>query len=206
MHNQPTASPRRGAGAPRWLRTLHIWIGLWGALGAVLYGSTGLLMSHRFGDGAWPQGEARDAGRSTLSVPAQAQTSAEALSLWLQDAHGLEAQIIRKPKDGDTGKPWSLSGGTAGAGWTLDYRPGEGEAQLKRSDYTPLAALNRLHKAVAGGVGWRLLGDSFAVCMILLGISGLWLWVRGRSPGRIATGIAGASAVATALALASHLL
>ena len=206
MHNDSTASPRRNTGAPRWLRTLHIWIGLWGALGAVLYGSTGLIMSHRFGDGAWPQGDSREAGRSTLSVPAQAQASAEALSLWLEDAHGLGAQIIRKPKPGETDKPWSLTGGTASEGWTLEYRPGDAEAQLKRTDYTTLAALNRLHKAYAGGPGWRLLGDSFAVCMILLGLSGLWLWLRGRSAKKITAGIVGTSAVATAVVLISNLL
>lgn len=206
MHNDTTASPRRSNGSQRWLRTLHLWIGLWGALGAVLYGSTGLIMSHRFGDGAWPQGDSSEAGRSTLSVPAPAQASAEALSLWLQDTQGLDAQIIRKPKPGETGKPWSLSGGTASEGWTLEYRPGDAEAQLKYTRYTPLAALNRLHKAYAGGIGWRLLGDSFAVCMIFLGLSGLWLCLRGRTARKVALGIAGTSALALAFVLASHLL
>jgi hypothetical protein len=44
-----------------------------------------------------------------------------------------------------------------------------------------LAVLERLHKGVGGGVAWILLGDSFALAMIALGISGLLLWSRGRS-------------------------
>lgn len=206
MQTPTIAAPRRGTGGARWIRTLHIWIGLWGALGAVLYGSSGLIMSHRFGDGAWPQGDSSDAGRSTLAVPLQARGSAETLSLWLEDAHGLDAQLIRKPREGETGKPWTLSGGSARDGWSLDYVPGSAEAQLKRTRYTPLAALNRLHKAIAGGMGWRLLADSFAVCMVLLGLSGLWLWLRSRSAKTITAGIAGTSAVATALVLVLNLL
>ena len=39
----------------------------------------------------------------------------------------------------------------------------------------------RLHKNVGGGIGWRMLSDSFAIGMLLLGISALWMWARGRS-------------------------
>jgi len=41
--------------------------------------------------------------------------------------------------------------------------------------------------------------------MILPGISGRWLWARRRGVGKIATGIVGAPALATALTLASRL-
>ena len=65
---------------------------------------------------------------------------------------------------------------------------------------------NVVEHGYAGGPGWRLLGDSFAVCMILLGLSGLWLWLRGRSAKTITAGIVGTSAVATAVVLISNLL
>ena len=50
-------SVRRSNTTYRWIRQLHLWIGAWGALAAVIYGFTGLVMNHRFGDGAWPQGK-----------------------------------------------------------------------------------------------------------------------------------------------------
>jgi Uncharacterized protein conserved in bacteria len=108
FHDPPTMSaiapnrpaPRPRAALHRWIRRIHLWIGAWGALAAVLYGATGLIMSHRFGDNAWPQGDSAETGRTTLAVPATARTSAEALSLWLREAHGLDAQTIRKPKPG----------------------------------------------------------------------------------------------------------
>lgn len=213
----PLAPPRRKGALHRWIRRIHLWIGAWGALAAVLYGTTGLIMSHRMGENAWPQGESAEIGRTTLTVPAEARTSAEALSLWLRDTQGLDAQTIRKPKPGgEGGKPregerrgpsgWSLSGGTASASWSLDYTPGAETAELKRTRHSPLAAFTRLHKAVAGGDGWRLLGDSFAIGMILLGISGLLLWARGRTPKQMLLSVFAASLAASLLVLVPNLL
>lgn len=212
--NRPAPRPR--ASLHRWIRRIHLWIGAWGALAAVLYGTTGLIMSHRMGDNAWPQGDSKEIGRTTLAVPAEARTSAEALSLWLRDRQGLDAQNIRKPKpEGRGGEKggerrgpsgWSLSGGTASESWSVEYVPGAETAELKRTRHSSLAAFTRLHKAVAGGDGWRLLGDSFAIGMILLGISGLLLWARGRTPKQMLVSVFGASLVATLLVLVPNLL
>lgn len=202
------AARRPRANLHRWIRQLHLWIGAWGALAAVLYGSTGLIMSHRFGDGAWPQGNNAELDKRELPVPAPARASAEALSLWLAQAEGLEAQIIRKPPPGEPAKGperWTLNGGTASEGWTLEYKVGSGTAELKRSEYSTLAALNRLHKASSGGPGWRILGDSFAICMILLGLSGLWLWARGRTPRQMLVSVTAVSATAMIVVLVANL-
>ena len=64
---------------------------------------------------------------------------------------------------------------------SLEYAPGDETARLKRNLHSPLAAFNRLHKGVGGGAWWTLLADSFAIGMLLLGISGIWMWARGRS-------------------------
>ena len=37
----------------RWMRQIHLWIGAWGALATVVYGFTGLVLNHRFGDDAF---------------------------------------------------------------------------------------------------------------------------------------------------------
>ena len=188
-------SRRRSNTTYRWIRQVHLWIGAWGALAAVIYGFTGLVMNHRFGDGAWPQGESEERARVTLQVPTEAQASAEALSLWLRDTQGLDAQVIRKgPPGGDKGgakkegakkdaqpPKWTLSGGTATDAWSLEYAPGSASADVKHTSHDTLAAFNRLHKGVGGGIGWTILADSFAIGMLLLGLSGLWMWARGRS-------------------------
>ena len=168
-----------------------------------------LVLNHRFGDNAWPQGDSKEVAKVELTVPASARTSAEALSLWLQQTQGLEAQTIRKGAPGGergrgSGQPgdrgdgarqgerngngkaaaslpkWNLSGGTARSSWALEYVPGSDTADLKKNRQTPLAGLNRLHKGVGGGWAWIVLADSFAIGMLLLGLSGLWMWARGR--------------------------
>jgi hypothetical protein len=198
------AMPGPSLRAHRWVRQLHLWIGAWGALAAVLYGFTGLVMNHRFGDNPWPQGESSEQARLVLAVPSEARGSAEALSLWLHDHQQLEAQTIRKgPPRGREGGPeqWSLSGGDARASWSLQYTPGATEVEVRHSRQSWLAAFNRLHKAVGGGAAWVLLADSFALAMLLLGLSGLWMWARGRNPRQLVASVLGASTLVLALVL-----
>ena len=187
--------PQRRNTSYRWVRQLHLWIGAWGALAALLYGITGLVMNHRIGDGAWPQGDSTETARITLRIPADARATPEQLSLWLRQHRQLDAQLIRKSGPGGSeGKPapkWNLSGGTAGNSWSVEYLPGSETATLKRSHHSPLAALNRLHKAIGGGLLWVLLADSFAIGMVLLGLSGIWMWARGRSPRELVFSVMG---------------
>lgn len=198
--NASATAPRRNNTTYRWIRQFHLWVGAWGALAAILYGITGLVMNHRFGDGAWPQGDSAEAGKTSLSIPAAARATPEQLSLWLRDSQHLDAQVIRKGgpggnRGGDPKQPpkWNLSGGTASNAWSLEYAPGSETAELKRNTHSPLAAFNRLHKGVGGGGWWILLADSFAIGMLLLGLSGIWMWARGRSPKEMLLSVMGLS-------------
>ena len=186
-----TGAPAARNRSYRVVRQLHLWLGAWGALAAIVYGFSGLVMNHRFGDSAWPQGDSDEVGREQLAVPAGERSTPEQLSLWLKANHGLDAQVIRKGapgggerRDGAGGPPpkWSLGGGSATDAWSVEYTPGQDHAELKRTHHSTLAAFSRLHKGVGGGWAWLLLADSFAIGMLLLGISGIWMWLRGRGP------------------------
>ena len=78
---------------------------------------------------------------------------------------------------------------------------GAAEAEIKHSRQSWLAAFNRLHKAVGGGAGWVLLADSFALAMLLLGLSGLWMWARGRNARQMAVSVLGVSTVVLVVVL-----
>ena len=199
-------TPTSRNGSYRLVRQFHLWIGAWGALAAIVYGFSGLVMNHRFGDGAWPQGENEELGRESLSVAAEARATPEQLSCGSTPPTGsmrrssardrLAVSGGNRPGGGERGgsspvrrdrrqpaaPKWTLSGGTAREAWSLEYTPGAESAELKRSAHSPLSAINRLHKGVGGGWAWILLADSFAIGMLLLGISGIWMWLRGRSP------------------------
>jgi hypothetical protein len=204
-----TSTRRQGATTYRWIRQIHLWIGAWGALAAVIYGFTGLVMNHRFGDGAWFQGDSEERARTTLQIPADAQSSPEQLSLWLKSTQGLVAQVIRKgppgggkdAKDAKQAPKWTLSGGSATDAWSLDYAPGSSTAEVKRTRHDTLASFNRLHKGVGGGIGWTILADSFALCMLLLGLSGIWMWARGRGAKEIVVSVLGVSLAAMLIVL-----
>jgi hypothetical protein len=200
----------------RVVRQLHLWIGAWGALAAILYGFSGLVLNHRFGDGAWPQGHSEETGRGKIAVPAAARATPEALSLWLRANRGLDAQVIRKGPAGGAGggkregggppPKWSLSGGTATDAWTVEYSPGDAEAEFKSTHHSTLSAVNRLHKGVGGGWAWLLLADSFAIGMLLLGLSGIWMWLRGREPKDMLLSVFALSVTVLAVVLGPALL
>jgi hypothetical protein len=197
MEGSTRSAAARRSTTHRWIRQLHLWIGAWGALAAVLYGFTGLVMNHRSGDHPWPQGDSIDTGRVVLQVPVQARSSVEALSLWLQQDQQLDVRSIRKgpPRGGPEDSPehWNLSGGNARDSWALQYAPGADIAEVRHSRQTWMAAFNRLHKTVGGGLAWTLLADSFAIGMLLLGLSGLWMWARGRDARRMVVSVLGVS-------------
>lgn len=199
----PASAPlTRRSSVYRWVRQLHLWIGAWGAIAAIVYGFTGLVMNHRFGDGAWPQGSSAPSGSLMLEVPAAVRTTPDALTAWLQATHGLDTQRVRKSEAGGgelAGKPvaarekWTLTGGTARQAWSLDYVPGNVTAEVKQERHAALSALNRLHKAYGGGGAWIVLADSFAIGMLLLGLSGIWMWARGRTPKQLLLSVLAAS-------------
>ena len=208
----PAASPQtarrrpanRGLGAYRWMRQIHLWVGAWGALAAVLYGITGFVMNHRFAM-VLPQGDSVEVARLTVAVPADRRGDPDALLAWLAATHDLRDGSIRRGPpgrgaDGDGADAWSLRGGNARNTWSASYAPGAATIEFSESQASWLASANRLHKSI-GGNAWILLSDSFAIAMTLLGISGLWMWARGRRPRTLLLSVVGASTLISAVIL-----
>jgi hypothetical protein len=234
------------------MRQLHLWIGAWGAIAAILFGVSGFMQNHR---AVWrlPQGDSTEVSKIELAVPESARASREALRAWLRDEQHIYVENQRVPpgrsgksrgaeslavesrdraaragetqggespggasrigdprggasrrgeaggqrsedsRDADargstTGDPrvaqqvqWNFTGGSARVVTQVEYVEGAPTATVRTNVQSPLAVLERLHKGVGGGVAWILLGDSFALAMMALGISGLLLWSRGRS-------------------------
>jgi hypothetical protein len=196
------------------MRQLHLWIGAWGAIAAILFGVSGFMQNHR---AVWrlPQGDSTEVSKIELAVPESARASREALRAWLRDERHINVENQRvppgrgdearssesqggesrrgdrragDPRGSETSSPrvaqqvqWNFTGGSARVVTQVEYVGGAPTATVRTNVQSPLAVLERLHKGVGGGVAWILLGDSFALAMIALGISGLVLWSRGRS-------------------------
>jgi len=80
----------------RWVRQIHLWIGAWGAVAAILFGVTGFLQNHR---AVWklPQGESTEVSRVELPVPESARISREVMRDWLRSTQHLDVESGRGP-------------------------------------------------------------------------------------------------------------
>lgn len=189
----------------RLIRQLHLWIGAWGAVAAIVFGISGFMQNHR-GIMKLPQGDATEISSVELEVPETARASREAMRGWLHDTQRIDVESQRPRGEGGRGggpdgagpgggKRWMFNGGNARIITQVEYTEGASTVTVRKSENSPLATLERLHKGVGGGVAWILLGDSFAVAMVTLGISGLILWARGRNARQMVFSIVGAAVV-----------
>jgi hypothetical protein len=200
------ATKGRGARTHRVIRQLHLWVGAWGALAAILFGFSGFLQNHR-AVLKLPQGESVELSKADIEVPEAARASPEALRDWLRDTQHIPIDSVRAQPGGEggaqRGEPggsrsrgggrWTFNGGNARITWSAEYTPGATTVQVRNTEQTPLAIMSRLHKGVGGGVAWILLGDSFALAMIALGASGIYMWARGRSAKQMLLSVFGAA-------------
>jgi hypothetical protein len=307
--NTQLAGRLRGVRMHRLMRQLHLWIGAWGAIAAILFGISGFMQNHR-AVLKLPQGDSTEVSKADLAVPESARVSRDALRAWLRDEQHInvenqrgrggesrgaesrggasragdspggklragearfgdpgggesregepppagprageswggeseaeprgadagdgEARAVESrgavgdqrggnargqrrggllagdPRGGEPGSEragdptalqrgrWNFNGGNARVVTQVEYVEGARTATVRTNVQSPLAVLARLHKGVGGGVAWILLGDSFALAMIALGISGLVLWSRGRTLRQMIFSIVGVALV-----------
>jgi uncharacterized protein len=191
----------------RLIRQLHLWIGAWGAVAAILFGLTGFVQNHR-AVLKLPQGESIEVSRIELPVPAADRKSPDVLRDWLRDEQhfDIERQRIEAGKAVEFNgqripQPahWMFLGGNARTTLQGDYSEGANLITLRTIVQSPLAVMSRLHKGVGLGLSWILLTDSFALAMVVLGISGLLLWSRGRTKRQMVFSVVGAAVVIVVL-------
>jgi len=183
--------PRAGVVFLRWLRTIHLWVGLWGALLGFLFGLTGILLNHR---AVLKIPLERAVQRSSeLALPeAGGPQSAEQLAQWLQAELGMKPQSVRAkaepPKtvrwaDREVEQParWTVNLQSPQRGVNAEYLVGNRYVRLETQDATPIGTLTRLHTATGVGAFWVLLADTIAGGFMVLSVTGLLLWSRLRA-------------------------
>lgn len=183
------AAAQRGR-THRIVRQLHLWIGAWGAIAAILFGTTGFVQNHR-AVMKLPQGESVDLSKVELEVPEAVRATPESLRDWLRNDQHIPIDNFRAQPGGPTelggqrmkqAGRWMFNGGNSRITWSAEYVPGNTTVQVRNTEQSFLATLLRLHKGVGGGTAWILLTDTFALSMVLLGITGIIMWGRGRTP------------------------
>jgi hypothetical protein len=198
----------------RVIRQIHLWIGAWGAIAAILFGITGFVQNHR-DIWALPQGDSIDVSTVVVPVPEAARATPEGLREWLHGEQHLdtgEAQVRPGEPVEFNGQSipqparWSFAGGNTRIVEEVQYFTGAPTLTVHTTRQTLLAVMISLHKNEGAGLPWLLLEDSFALALIGLGISGLWMWARGRNMRQMVFSIVGAAAVVLLVVAASAIV
>lgn len=171
-----------------WLRKIHLYVGLWGAVFGLLFGATGILLNHR----AILKIPVEKTVQSTaqLTLPANNFSTPEEMSKWLQkelDFAPVAPPIVKSQpakivlwNDLEVQQPerWTIALNRPGRGVSAEYFVGNRFVKLDHVDATPIGTLTRLHMSVGVSAFWILLADSIAGSLILLSITGLLLWTQ----------------------------
>lgn len=171
-----------------WLRKIHLYVGLWGAVLGLLFGATGILLNHRSIMKIPLDKSVQKTAQ--LPLPAQGLTSLEQMSTWLQQELQFTPQQVTQAKSQPARKVvwagqevmqperWSINMHSPQRGVNVEYFVGNRFVKLDHVDATPIGTLTRLHMAIGVGAFWVLLSDTIAGSLILLSITGLLLWTQ----------------------------
>lgn len=172
----------------RWLRKIHLYVGLWGAALGLIFGATGLLMNHR---AILRIPLEKTVQRSAqLQLPGRGFATPEDMARWLLDElkidrpmqSRLKAEPARPVSWGDRAllqpERWTFNWQSPGRGVNAEYFVGNRFVKVETQDATPIGTLMRLHTASGVSAFWVLLSDTIAGGLVVLSITGLLLWSR----------------------------
>lgn len=234
--NQSAALPQSGAGGRalhphhrratfvRWVRKMHGWFGLWGALLGLTFGTSGIWLNHRAVLKLAPMSQQRI--NAQLALPDPAPANAAGMAVWLQKALALDRppnsmrvepakRVAWAEKGGhavtrDAQQPaalmqperWVFNFGGPNAVVQADYWRGNRSVGVTTTSNGFIATLTNMHKGAGMPLAWILLVDTLAGSLIFLSLSGVILWVqtsRRRLVGLTIFGVSAATTVALAL-------
>lgn len=209
----PARTDRRVAFV-RWVRRMHGWFGLWGAILGLLMGTSGVWLNHR----AVLKLTLPDQRQINvqLALPGARPDTPEAMAAWLQEALKLgaanslrveKARPVPWMEKGAKQEPlmqperWSFSFGGPDRTVQVDYWVGNRSAAVHTVENGFFATLTNLHKGIGMPAPWILLIDTLAGSLIFLSLSGVVLWWTTNRRRRLGLAIVAAS-IGVTLALA----
>jgi hypothetical protein len=204
---------QRRATAVQWIRKTHGWIGLWGAILGLLFGTAGIWLNHR---AVLKLPMAQQRANAQLALPEPPPASAAEMAVWLQAAldqdrppNSVRTEPARLVAWGEKGKPdtlmqperWTFNFGGPDAIVQAEYWRGNRSVGVTTTQNGFVATLTNMHKGTGMSVGWILLVDTLAGSLIFLSISGVILWMLTHRRRAVGLAIFGTS-VALTLGLA----
>lgn len=209
MDNAEQAARRqrsRRANFIKWLRKVHGWVGLWGAVLGLMFGATGFLLNHRGGPLKVSSGEPQ-VEEMQIPLPQKKLSSPMDMARWLKGElkiDGKPGRVKREPAhpvawgDRSAVQPefWQIGIVGPAGGVQAEYWVGNGFVAVKRTQNSFLTTMNNLHRGVGLSVGWVLLIDTIAGGMVLLSLTGVLLWTELNKRRLVGVVLVGGSVVA----------
>jgi len=173
-----------------WLRTAHLWVGLWGAAIGLLFGLSGFLLNHRAllkipveraevatANVVHPE-EFADVDAFATWVAAYAQLEGARSNIRKEQSSTVQwrGQSVQQPER------WSVNLSTPKLSVSAKHIPGSGIIDVETQNATTWGLLLRMHTGSGASAAWILLVDTIAGALMILTLSGVLLWSRLRPP------------------------
>ena len=161
----------------RWMRNAHLILGLLCVPMLLMYGISAIQMSHT----QWFSLKPQVSERTVRLAPAPEANDGRALARELMEQSGLRGVLkALKPTPGG----YHLEIGRVGTSYAVDYDRQTGEATIRTTTLPFMGMLNRIHHLgtvrtpalAVNALGWLVLLVS--LCLILLALSGIYLWFQ----------------------------
>jgi hypothetical protein len=158
----------------KWMFHSHLWLGILTTGIVVLVSLTGILLNHKRPLGLMPDVPHEPTGSFESALPlAELARRAEAVVLPAVAAAGVDRMDVRPGR----GMIRVRFKDRAVMEVSLDLNTGAVLHVGERND----VFLEKLHSGEIFGDGWVLLSDAAAVALVLLVVSGYWIWLYPRS-------------------------
>ncbi|OFX05089.1 MAG: hypothetical protein A3E78_10675 [Alphaproteobacteria bacterium RIFCSPHIGHO2_12_FULL_63_12] len=199
-----------------WLRRMHAWTGIYGALFFLCLGLSGFYLNHR-AQLKIEGGRMREVASLSMVVEQGVISTEEELAAWVGEKLKITTPPVKaRAREGervafdgrvaDQPKTLEASFRSANALIEASHEVGTNVVRLKRQDASVIKLLTQLHKGAGVNKAYILIVDSIAGALIFMSLSGVLLWTRLHGSRILAVGIMGALVVATMTALSGSWL
>ena len=204
--------PRRWhrAGSIRWLKRIHAWTGLWGALLFLMMGVSGFLLNHR-SVLKIETGKPVEVSAMTIAVAPGVITDGKLLGVWAKTQLGLASEPKTPRGEAEPGAAKRFLGRDHRGPETLKqqfvhpdgrvtvtYVPGAASVAVRQDAQNVFGLITNLHKGSGLGVAWVLFLDTIAGALTAMSLTGFLLWTRLHGT-RLAAGVIGLGSLVLAM-------
>jgi hypothetical protein len=186
-----------------WLKRMHAWTGVWGAVLFLFLGTSGVLLNHR-AQLKIDTGAPREVSR-VQTLLAEPLADEQALVAYFSERFGIDREPLSVKRVTEAGtvtidgretrqvEKWTIRFRGPNAVVDGEYLPEARLLTVARTEQNFPGLLKELHKGHGVTLVWILLIDAVAGALLFQSLTGILLWSRLHGSRLVAAGLLGAS-------------